>query len=369
MSISSAKVRKEGSLIIDNLPGYFLIAALVFVIAFMVDIMSPFLTVVFVAAVLTIAFYPIHKIFLGWFRGWGRTASAFSTLLVILVIIVPIAFFVVLLASEAFSTYQLVQQKINSGVFDKYLLWKDGGVFYDLKQRIDPVVDLESIDLKKNIIEVVQGLSTFLVSQIADFIKSLSTIVLSLVVMIFCIYYFFKDGVAIVKRVGILSPFPSIYESQLFAKIKIMVKSVVFGVFMTAVVQGIAGGIGFAIAGISNPVFWGTAMAFFSLFPVVGTAIVWVPAVVVLAILGDYWQAVFLLIYGVFVIGSIDNFVRPFLIGGKSTNTHPLMMFLVVLGGVVTMGLKGVIIGPIVLIMMMSFLHIYEFEYKKVLKK
>lgn len=354
-------------LIVEKLPGYFLIACVIAALIFFLEVISPFLTVTLIGAVLVIAFYPLYKWILKLFRGWARTASLVSCLLVVFVIIVPLAFFVVLIAGEAFDTYQVVQAKIESGMFDKYLQWKDGGFFYDLKQSIDPVINLDGLDIKKNIIDMAQALSSFLVSQTASFVASFFEIVLGIIVMIFVMFYFFKDGPSIVKRIGHLSPLPTVYESELFAKIASMVKAVVFGVFLTAIIQGIVGGLGFAIVGISNPVFWAAAIAFFSLFPVVGTAIIWFPASVILAIMGEYGGAIFIFLWGMFVVGTIDNFVRPYLIGGKA-KTYPLLTFLAVLGGVMTMDLKGLVIGPLVLIVLLSFLHIYESEYAKVLK-
>ncbi|MCK9186690.1 AI-2E family transporter [Candidatus Gracilibacteria bacterium] len=360
--------KSDSAIILEKLPGYFLIACLLFALYYMVGILSPFITVIFIAAVLVIAFNPLHRALLKFFRGWEKLSSIVSCLLIVLIILVPIAIFILLLTSEAFSTYELIQVKLNSGVFDKYLQWKEGGFFYDLKNMLSPFVNVEDMNLKQNIIDIAKSLSSFLVSQTASLLKSISEIALGLVVLLFCLFYFFKDGKLLVERIGQLSPLPSLYESQLFFKIKDTVKAVVFGVFFTAVLQGIVGGVGFMIAGISNPVFWGTAIAFFSLVPVIGTAIIWVPACIILLILGDYYPALFLFLWGVVVTGSVDNIARPYLIRGK-TQTYPLMMFLVVLGGVVTMGLKGVVIGPLVLIVLMSFLHIYEFEYKNLLKK
>lgn len=357
-----------GLLIIDKLPGYFLILCLVLVFLFLLSILRPFLTVIFLGAVLTISFYPVYRKLLKWFRGWRRLTAFVSCLLIILIIVVPIGLFVLLLTGEAYDTYLLIQDKINSGIFDRFLQWEEGGFFYDLKERISPVIDLDSIDIKQTIVDMANALSSFLIAQTGNFISTISSIIIGLIVMLFSMYYFFKDGDELVRKAGKLSPLPSVYEGELFKKIASMVKAVIFGVFLTAVIQGIVGGIGFAIAGVSSPVFWGTAIAFFSLVPVVGTAVVWVPAAIILALLGNYYAAIFIFIWGFLAVGSVDNFVRPYLIGGKA-HTYPLMTFLVVLGGVLTMGLKGVIVGPLVLMVLMSFLHIYEAEYSRVLKK
>lgn len=354
-------------MILDKLPAYFLIFCLAISFYFLFQILAPFMAVIFVAAVLSITFYPLYQWMLKTFKGWEKSASFITCLIVILITIVPLVGFSILMAGEAVETYEVIQEKINSGVFDKYLQWENGGFFYDLNENVKKVVDVGKIDIKKTVLDMAQSLSTFLVSQTANFVKSLADLFLNFFLMLFSMYYFFKDGKRLIAKAGSLSPLPSLYEGQLFSKISAMSKAIMVGVFLTAILQGLAGGIGFAFAGISNPVFWGTAMAFFSLVPLFGTALIWVPAAIILAILGSYGAAIFIFIWGVVVIGLVDNVARPFLIGGKA-HTYPLLTFFVILGGIFTMELKGVIIGPLVLMILMSFLHIYQAEYNKVLK-
>ncbi len=367
-SINIAGLAPQEALILHKLPGYFLILCLLVSFYFLFQILAPFLTVIFVAAVLVVAFYPLYSKILGWFNGWQRSASLVTCLLVILVTVAPITMFAILMTNEAVDTYEVVQEKINSGVFDKYLQWEEGGYFYDLKNEVSGIVDLDKMDIKKNVVEWAQTLSTFLVSQTGNFLKSISNMLMNVFILLFAMYYFFMDGKDLIAKVGKMSPLPSIYEGELFRKLAAMVKAILVGVFLTAIIQGVVGGIGFAIAGISSPIFWATAMAFFSLVPLFGTAVIWVPAAVILFILGDTWQGAFILIWGIVVVGSVDNFVRPYLIGGKA-HTYPLLTFFVILGGIWTMGFKGIIIGPLVLMLITSFLHIYEAEYSKVLKK
>ena len=358
----------QQSLIVEKLPGYFLLACLLVAFYYLFKILAPFLTVLFTAAVLAITFYPVYRWAKKFLKGWERTASFLTCLFVILVTVAPVTFFMIMLAGEGISTYEVIQQKVESGVFDKYLQWEDGGVVYEFKKQVESVVDLGAVDVKQNVIRLAQDLSTFLVSQTGSFLSSISNMLFNFFIMLFAMFYFFKDGTKIVDKVGVISPLPSSHESELFAKMGSMVKAIVVGVFLTAVLQGVVGGIGFAIAGISSPIFWGTAIALFSMVPLVGTAFVWVPASIILVVLGSYGSALFLFIWGVFVIGSVDNIARPFLIGGKA-HVYPLLTFFVILGGVWTMGFKGVIVGPLVLMALMSLLHIYEAEYQKVLKK
>lgn len=359
-------------LILEKLPGYFLLLVLLISLVLIFYLISPFITVILIGAFLAIAFYPIYKRLNKLFRGMSRLASMVSILLIVILVLAPLSFFVLLLGAEALDTYEVVQEKVNSGVFDQYLQWGDGGFFYDIKENLKPyvesVVDLDDIDIKQTIIDTAKSLSTWLVSQATGLAKNILWVLLSLVVMLFSMYYFFKDGDKLVKKVGQLSPLPFVYEIELFAKIKSMVNAVVFGIFLTAIVQGLLGGIGFTIAGISNPVFWGTVMAFFSIVPVVGTALIWIPAVIILLILGSWGSALFLLLWGILVVGTVDNVIKPYVIVNRA-HTYPLLTFLVVIGGIMVMQLKGVIIGPIILVVLMSFLHIYQSEYKKVLKK
>lgn len=358
----------QQSLILEKLPGIFLITCLMVAIGLLFYIIWSFVTVLFVGAILTISFYPMYKRILKAFRGWKKTSAMVSLFIVILVILVPLTIFVSLLTIEATDALGMIKVKVESGMFDKYLQWDAGGYFYDLKIKLDSVIDLNSLNIKETIVNWSKALSGFLVDQTKNIAVGISSLLIGIIVMLFSMYYFFKDGEEIVDKIGSLSPLPSVYETELFKKIASMVKAVVFGVFLTSIVQGIVGGIGFTIAGIANPIFWATVIAFFSLVPVVGTAIIWVPASIILVILGEYGTAIFLFLWGMFVIGGVDNILRPYLIGGKA-KTYPLLTFLVVLGGVLTLGLKGVVIGPLILIILMSFIHIYEAEYSRVLKK
>lgn len=360
------------SMIIEKLPGYFLLVCVLATFYFLFQILSPFLAVIFVAAVLAITFYPLYLKILSWMPNWKKTASLLSCFTVILITFVPLTIFVIMISNQAADTYQVITENVESGAFDEYLLWDQGGKIYDLvddfSRYVEDYVDIESINLKENIISWAQGLSTYLVSQISNVFASLVNLMMNLFIMFFSMFYFFKDGEKIVEKIGILSPLPSVYEEELFKKIGDMVKAIMVGVFLTAVLQGLVGGIGYAIVGISNAAFWATAIALFSLVPLLGTAVVWVPTVIILLVLGNYWEAGFLTIWSVIITGSVDNIVRPYLIGGKA-HTYPLLTFFVILGGIFVMGFKGIIVGPLVLMALISFLHIYEAEYQKVLKR
>ena len=165
-----------------------------------------------------------------------------------------------------------------------------------------------------------------------------------------------------------LSPLSKDHEEGLFKKFREISNATLYGIFLTALVQGTLGGIGFVVAGIPNALFWGTAIAVFSLVPVFGTSIVWFPAGVLLLASQSWFGGIFLLAWGFGVVSTVDNLIRPYLIGGKA-KMHQLLMFLAVFGGIFAFNLIGVIIGPLVLTLFFAFLHIYESEYDKLLHR
>ena len=137
--------------------------------------------------------------------------------------------------------------------------------------------------------------------------------------------------------------------------------STVVGILLTAVVQGVVAGIGFAIAGIS-PVLWGTSVAFASLIPVVGSALVWAPAGIVLIATGALKGGFFLLAWGILVISSLDNILRPYLMRG-GTQVSPVWILFSILGGLQLFGFTGILIGPLILSMAITLVAIYREEY------
>ena len=321
---------------------------------------------------MTITFYPLYKWLVAKFKGRKRLASLVSATFVMCFIVVPMILVIWMLIGEADSTYDSVKNQVELGVFDKYLLWEEGGVIYDFissfADSLGGFFDVDSIDLKETILNGAFTTTEFVANNFSGVLSGVTNFLFAFLLLPFCMFYFFKDGPQILKKIALISPLPEAYERELWSKLSSMVKSIVVGVILTAVVQGIVGGIGFVLAGISNPIFWSTIMAVFSLVPLVGTAIVWVPAAIILAIMGSYGWAIFLVVWGVVVVGSVDNFLRPYLIGGKS-NTYPLLTFFAILGGISAYGVEGVLIGPLVLVVLISFLHIYEDEYDKVLHR
>lgn len=199
----------------------------------------------------------------------------------------------------------------------------------------------------------------------AGLLKDVAWMVAHFFVLIFVSFYIIRDGQRMLAAIKGLSPLRDEQESRIVDKVQDVVRVTVMGNLLTALCQGIVGGIGLAIVGLP-PLFWGTVMAFSSLIPVVGTALVWTPAAGCLALAGRWVSAAFLAIWGIVAVGSVDNFLRPFLMRGKG-GMSPFYIFLAIIGGIQLFGLMGILYGPLILGFATVMLYIYQLEYQDVL--
>ncbi len=362
---------KPQGLVIEKFPSYFLIACLFITGLFLFNILYPFLTGLVLAAILATAFHPLYHKILALLRNRERWASLLSCFLILVLLVVPLVVFILLLSRQALNTFDFIKHELQAGHYDQYLLWAPGGIIYDflnnLIGRVDTIIDVKNLDIKTNITNFVQSITSFFLNQAASIINGFLNLLLTFFVMFFAMYYFFKDGHAIIKKIMVLSPLPEKHEVEVFRKFKEISLATLYGIFLTSIVQGIIGGIGFAIVGIPNVLFWGTAIAVFSLIPFVGTSVVWFPAGIILLLSGNYIGGIFLLLWGAFLVSTVDNFLRAFLIGGR-TKTNQLLTFLAIFGSIWYFeSLVGVIFGPLILALFFTFLHIYEMEYNRVL--
>lgn len=365
------KVHGYSSLILERFPGYFLLAGLLIAGGFVFFVFQPFLGILVLAAILATAFYPLYNKILFWFKGRSRLAALVTCLIIFFLVIVPLIFFVLLLTKQAAEFYLFAQNKILSGEFDSLLKWQKGNIFYDL---LDPqngqfasFIDVRNFDLKQTIIDASRTVSGFLITQTTRMFKGLVVYILGFLLMFFSMYYIFRDGKKILQKLMKISPLPLRHELELFRKFNEISRVTLVGVFLTALAQGLVGGVGFFIVGVPNAAFWGTAMAIFSLIPLVGTSIIWLPAGLLLLLSGNLFGGIFILLWGACLVSTVDNFLRAYLIG-KHADIHPLLAFLAVLGGIAFFDdLSGIIFGPLALTLFFTFLHIYELEYKDVL--
>lgn len=321
--------------------------------------LKPFLLVIILSGVLVSIFYGWYERLMGWLRGRKNLASLIMVILIAIIIVLPVTNFVFYLSKQSLEGFSSITVWINSGALER-------AVNENVVRRLN-FIDPSVLNIRQYLISTSSQISSFLVSGGRSILKGTTQFITSLIVMFFTMFFLFRDGRKLMERLMYLIPLPHKYNQAIFKKFRDVSYSTIVSTFVTAIVQGIVGALGFMIIGV--PAFFaGVAMAFFALLPYVGTAIIWLPTGIYLLLIGKIWQGVFLLIWGFGVIGTIDNFLRPYLIKGRA-EVHPLIIFFAIFGGIITFGFWGMIIGPIVVAITFTLLHIYELEYKEVLEK
>jgi predicted PurR-regulated permease PerM len=168
-----------------------------------------------------------------------------------------------------------------------------------------------------------------------------------------------RDGTALSKRIKDAIPLPAEQKRELFTKFTIVTRAMFKGTLLVAIVQGALGGFIFWVLGIHAPVLWGVVMGLFSLLPAVGAAVVWLPVAIYFLATGAIWEGVVLLAFGAFVIGLVDNLLRPFLVG-KDTELPDYVVLISTLGGIAIFGLNGFVIGPTIAAMFIAVWDIFS---------
>lgn len=317
-------------------------------------VLRPFVTTLIVAAVVSVWTTPVHQWLL---RRWPhpRILSVLVTTGVVVLVLLPLA----LIFATAVGQLQDVAAEASVFVADPTSI-PGAQVLLDMLGR---VWDIPPTEVPARIEGLFRSGATrmfTLLSQSAkDIFAATATAGLHLIIFLFSLFTFLIWGDRILTRFKILSPLDDELEEKLIRIFRGFSQGIALGGFVTAILQGAVSGIGYEIAGIEESFFWGTVTAMFSFVPVVGTALVWVPLTISLLLQGETSMALFLVIYNAVVTGGVDNLVRPWLIGQSST-LHPLLLFLSIFGGLMSLGFAGILIGPVACAFFLALAEAYE---------
>ncbi len=340
----------------------FLLVVLFFSLYLVYLILGPFMDTLIFAIVLASLFYPLQVYFVRFYRGRNSLAALTIIFIITFLLVIPVFVFVSALVSQGLDSVNKVHEWVRAGNLHK--ITEDPRILaYSAKltERFG-FLELKKLDVVSNLLEFSKNLGQFLLSKGATLLGNVASLVTHFFIMIFVVFYLVRDGYEMLQKGRSLSPLREEQEEELLHGIRAVAKSVLLGTFLTALCQGLVGGIGLAIVGIPG-LFWGTVMGFASLIPIVGTALIWIPATVYLIILGNMKSAIFLALWTILLAGSIDNFLRPFLMRGEG-RMSPIYIFLAIIGGVQYFGLVGVLYGPLILSFAMIMLYLYGAEYR-----
>lgn len=348
---------------------YFLFFLLGIVFLGCFSIIRPYIHTILLALILSSVASPVHRR-IETFLGNRKNLSAFvSCLLLTIVVVIPLVFLLLSLIQQGVSSFNAMYDWIAA---EKYRVILEHPLAVKLYawintqlpdiRKIFPDLNLADLKIDKLVLDTTSNLGKTLLNQGGQVVGNIGSFIGKFCLMIFTFFFLIRDEARILNRILHLVPMSRSQEMQIILKIKEIAKSALLGTFVTALAQGIAGGIAFYICGLPG-LFWGMVMAFASLIPMVGTALIWVPAALYLVISGNIWLSLFLVVWCVIVVGGIDNFVRPlFMQNGSEMNT--LLIFFSILGGINNFGLLGLLYGPLLFGLALVLLYIYSMEFK-----
>jgi len=328
-------------------------------------ITKPFLPALFTGAIIAYLSHPLYKKTLKYFRSKNLAAFAIAAFIALL-FVVPSVVVLGFVSKEAYATYNSLNQHNLGTNFLKVVCGDESWLACRAVKSF--VGFLPEKDLDYYIQATIEKISGFIISNAGQFLESIPSLLLNFFVMVFVVYYMLKDGDLIAARIKRILPLKEQHKQHVIEKFHDTTSAVFYGNIAVSILQGIFGGIGFLVLGIPSPVLWGVIMGIFALMPYLGTAIVWLPAALNLVFIGylqndnsSVVRGVILIIYGIFVVSTVDNFLKPKIISMKA-NVHPVLVLIGVLGGLDLFGFIGLILGPVMLALLMTFIDIYEEE-------
>jgi predicted PurR-regulated permease PerM len=338
-----------------------LLLLVILISAIFLSMIRTFLMAIFLAGIFSALAHPLYKRFERWYGGRRALASLSTLFLIVIIVIVPLGALMGVVTAQALKVGQAVtpwvqEQIAQPGEFHKLL---SSLPFYE---EIEPYSKI----IWRKAGELIGTISQFLISSLSTATMGAVNLLFMAFAMLYTMFFFLIDGDKLLHKILYYLPLKDQDEQRMLNKFTSVTRATLKGTAVIGILQGGLAGFAFWVVGIPSAVFWGTIMAVLSIIPGIGTTLVWGPAVIILAAGGNFAKAGGLGIFCALVVGSIDNLLRPILVG-KDTQMHELMIFFSTLGGIVMFGVMGMIIGPIVAALFITVWEIYAVAFKNYL--
>ncbi len=306
----------------------------------------PFLAVITWAAALAIMAHPWHA----WLEHRMRpTAAALTSVtLVAVVLVAPAVFVSQRLYAELSESLRIVGTNLNSA-----------NLHAELQQYPTIAKILEWIDTRLDLDQQIRAGIGAVAGKVSAWVGGSVWFITQLVLTFLTLFYFFRDRMGMLRFFRQFVPLSKKETDDMFQRIAQTVSASLYRNLLVKLIQGLLGGLMFWILGLPAPVLCGAAMALFAVLPVMGTALVWAPAAILLALSGSWVKALILTIWGALIVGLIDNFLYPILVAGE-LKFHPLAVFFAIFGGLIAFGIAGIVLGPVILAITVALLEIWR---------
>ena len=319
-------------------------------------ILLPLYGAVLWGTVTAILFSPLHRRLLKSMR--RRNLAALSTVMIIVaIVILPMTLIAASLTQEAVGFYG----KVQSGELDLVR-------FFQQVHDVLPVWAINLLDrfglaslgaVQQKLSAALMTGSQYIATQALNIGQSTFDFIANLFVMLYLLFFLLRDEDALSKRIRDAIPLHAEQQRAFLLKFTVVIRATVKGDMLVALLQGALGGLIFWLLGISGPLLWAVVMAVFSLLPAIGAGLIWIPVAVYLLVTGAMWQGMVLIAFGALIIGLVDNFLRPILVG-KDTKMPDYVVLISTLGGIATFGLNGFVIGPVIAAMFIAAWDIFS---------
>ena len=339
----------------------------VFLIYFVISIfflgwlLWPFVSTIILAAVVTGVFSPVYSYFCRKIR--PSLASLLTCVLIFFIIFVSIVFFVGILSKEEYDVYLMAKGAVLSDNIRNII---EGSMVLEKANLILSNFDIKFTgeELNKTISEAGREIGLFLYEQARAITSNILKFLVNSFFMLLIIYYLLIDKDRLHSFILNISPLPDDQDDKLFQKFKDMAGAILIGNGLGGLIQGILGGIVFAIFGLKSPFFWGVIMGLVAFLPIVGIGVIFIPAALYLFLVGRIASGIFFIIFYIILSGGIEYIFKPKLVGQR-VQMHTLLVFLSIIGGLKLFGILGIIYGPLIITAFLTLTDIYKTSYQK----
>ena len=342
---------------------FFVLLLVILYLAFL--IISPFLKAITWAAILAVVVYPAYAWLLKLLRGRATLAALIVTILLTLLVVFPALRIAGFLSQEAVELVKAAHALKNGGDIEAWreIPWVNN--ILRLWEAASFELAALDIDLREAVLQGTQLSSNFLLSQVKGIAQNVFVFAVNILVALLSLFFFLRDGKETCYKIRSLLPMDQEHKDHLFENIVDSIFAVIHGCLMVAMVQGLLAGLAYWILGVPFAVLLGVATAFTALLPIGGSTLISIPASLYLFLQGEQLKGVILLAWGLGVVGTIDNILKPLFIGSR-LRLPILFLFFSILGGLSLFGALGLILGPVLFALLAALLDLYMKEYGKI---
>lgn len=335
----------------------FMIALLVIISLAFAVLIEPFFGAIVWGVVVAVLFRPVYDRLLAYLPGKNNLAAVITLILILLLVVVPAILLGMALAQEAASIYRQIQ--VGDIDFDAVFKAFEQSLPHWMQVQLAAYGYGDFASIRAEVEQYISAILEFLLTQLLSVGQGAFQFLLGLGVMLYLTFFLLRDGPALTERIGDMIPLNEEKRQILMERFLSVIRATIKGSLVIAIIQGSLGGLVFWALDIRSALLWAVLMGIFSLIPAIGTGFVWIPVALYLFATGAVWQAVVLVICGVFVISMVDNVVRPILVG-RDTRMPDYVVLISTLGGLQLFGINGIVIGPLVAALFIAIWSIFS---------